>query len=124
MANKDQRKYYYIMAGQVVYEYKGKVDSRNLNTLFTSEHNHVTSLELGQAQQALQIRFMQEIIPPSQDLKLMDVVMLSVFTLGHMNHEEYINEKKRVELNKQAQAAIEGKLTLVAENPDGFPSNE
>jgi len=118
---KDIRKYYYIMAGQVVYEYKGKVDSRNLNTLFTADHQHITSVELGQAQQALQIRFMKEIIPPSPDLKLMDVVMLSVFPLGHMNQEEYINEKRRVEINKQAQAAIEGKLTLATENPDGFP---
>lgn len=87
------RKHYYLVSGEVFYRdpsaEEGTVigGSVKMNSLLALERNRVTAKDMGKAQQALQLRFHNQMQDPT--LEVFDVFLFSTSYLGHMTDEEF-----------------------------------
>lgn len=90
------RKHYYLVSGEVFYRdpnaEEGTVagGSVKLNSLLALERNRVTAMDMGKAQQALQLRFHNQMQQPT--LVVFDVFMVNISYLGHMTDAEFAKE--------------------------------
>lgn len=129
------KQHYYLMSGQVRYEVKGETFTVNLNTLLQNENQFVIMKDIGQTQQAMQVRFFREVMAPSPDVILKDVFIQAVSYLGHMTKEEFNAKPEPLPSDtkpedKPAQEAVEAGSTVLGtsaqtkpeEAPEPFPA--
>lgn len=116
------KQHYYLMAGQVRYEVKGESFTVNLNTLLQNEDQRVIMKDIGQTQQAMQVRFFREVMAPSPDVIVKDVFIQAVSYLGHMTEEEFNAKPEPLPSDtkpedKPAQDTVEGGTPASAPTP-------
>ena len=116
-AANQEGKYHHLIAGQVMITVsQGDEVGMNaafLNGVITTKEPVIGAHDLGRAQQTLQMLFMQK-IPADQhkDLKIIDVVIMSISPMGYMTDERFHKKPDNVEIRERAKAA----LSLVASN--------
>jgi hypothetical protein len=81
--------HYYLMSGLVRYDYKGETFTVGLNTLLQNENINIIMKDVGQTQQAMQVRFFREVMAPNPDVIIKDVFIQAISYLGHMTQEEF-----------------------------------
>ena len=82
------KKYYFLLAAQVIYQ-KDKLErSRNFNILIMSDTKTVNRAQLGRAQQQAQVRYFTE-FDSEQKSNVVDVFIQGVSHLGEMTEAEF-----------------------------------
>lgn len=104
--------HYYLLPTEIRYEIKGNSHTVKMDTLTKVSNPYISMKDMGQAQQASQVRFYHEFMKPSPDIIIKDVVILSVNYLGEMTEEEFtlaapMPSDTKTE-DKPAQNAVEG----------------
>ncbi len=82
------KQHYHLVAGEVLFVNKdGNSGCVRLNTMLTSTDGNVPVRLIGKAQQALQMRFFEQLEDP--DLQVVDVFLHGISHLGLMTAEEF-----------------------------------
>lgn len=86
---KAERRHYFLVAGELVFRTKESEvpNAVRMNTVVMSADGKLPAAQIGRAQQALQLHFFQRMQDP--ELKVVDVVILSLMPLGEFTPEEF-----------------------------------
>ena len=117
-----KKSHYYLLPAEVRYEVKGVPHLIKFDTLTKKDQPFINMRDLGEAQQASQVRLFREVIEPTPDVQVMDVCILSVSYLGEMTEEEFNSQPERMPSDtppedKPAQETVEGSPTQTAPVP-------
>lgn len=111
-----ETKYHHLVAGQIMLTVEGEDSGMNtafLNGVITTKEPLVGAHDIGRAQQTLQMLFFKKVPPTDhQKIKIVDVVITGLFSLGYMTDERFLKKPEGVEVRERARAA----LSLVADN--------
>lgn len=94
MNTQNQKKHYHLITGQLMMQVKtGEetvLNSLLANALLHTATNNVTMNDLGKAQKALQIGFLQKVPDDEKEsIHIYDVILTGISSLGEMTDEEF-----------------------------------
>lgn len=87
-----KKQFYFLASGQVYFHPTGKPEETTYsfeNAIIANSTGKISTMDLGRAQQALQIQLHNKI--QGQELIVVNVVFSGISPLGEMTHEEFYN---------------------------------
>lgn len=85
------RKHFHLIAAEILFRIKdtGQTSAVKLNSILAEPDRDVPVRLLGKAQQAVQLRFYQNMGEAHESVEVVDVVILAVSYLGHMTEAAF-----------------------------------
>lgn len=117
-----EHKYHHLIAGQILLSVGEEgMNSAFLNAIITTKEPVIGAHDIGRAQQTLQMLFFKKVPPQDhENIKIIDVVVMGISSLGYMTDERFLQKPDNVEVQERAKAA----LKLVSSNDAALPDPE
>lgn len=98
-----KKQHYFLVAGQVIFHTQdGEHGQIMLNTLASNSERTFPARMLGRAQQALQMRFFQQVNDPTVTVD--DVPIYAISYMGYMSEKEFNAPPQGMKLQEKAPA--------------------
>lgn len=104
-----KEKFHHLITGQILLTQGEDAGLSNvfLNAVLTTKECVVGAHDIGRAQQILQMLFFKKV--PAEDqqgIKIIDVVIMGIHTLGYMSDERFLQKPDNVEVQERAKTAL------------------
>lgn len=121
------KKHYHLIAAELVFKPRDldTISAVRMNGVIAEPEKEITQRQLAKAQQIIQLNFHRKIEEESNNVNVLDCVLMNFIYLGYMTQEEFFKKPEGMELRERQEPTLKAVSSLeTAVEEAGQPAND